>query len=98
MLILTRKSGESIYIGDNIKITVIEVKGPQTRIGVDAPAELRIFREEIYKQILEENKSAAEFQSVKEVDNFSDNWRSKNEQGTKSGKGVSGLKATKLKS
>ena len=60
MLILTRKPGESLYIGDNIKITVVELKGNQIRVGIDAPSDLRIYREEIYLQILEENKKAAE--------------------------------------
>lgn len=60
MLILTRKPGESLYIGDNIKITIVEIKGHQVRVGIDAPTELRIYREEIYLQILEENKKAAE--------------------------------------
>lgn len=60
MLILTRKPGESLYIGDNIKITIVEIKGNQIRVGIDAPKELRIYREEIWLQILEENKEAAE--------------------------------------
>jgi carbon storage regulator len=60
MLILTRKPGESLYIGDNVKITIVEIKGHQIRVGIEAPAELRIYREEIYLQILEENKKAAE--------------------------------------
>lgn len=60
MLILTRKPGESLYIGDDIKITIVELKGHQIRVGIDAPEELRIYREEIYLQILEENKKAAE--------------------------------------
>ena len=60
MLILTRKPGESLYIGDEIKITIVELKGHQIRVGITAPAEMRIYREEIYLQILEENKMAAE--------------------------------------
>lgn len=59
MLILTRKPGESIYIGDHIKVTVNEIKGNQVRVGIDAPSDLRIYREEIYLQILEENRQAA---------------------------------------
>jgi carbon storage regulator len=59
LLILTRKPGESIYIGD-IKVTVVEVKGPQIRLGIKAPKEVRIYREEIYLQILEENRLASE--------------------------------------
>ena len=59
MLILTRKPGESLYIGDTVKVTIVEIKGNQIRVGIEAPQELRIYREEIYMQILEENKSAA---------------------------------------
>ena len=47
MLILTRKSGESITIGDDVKITVVEVKGKQVRIGIDAPRSYMIHREEV---------------------------------------------------
>jgi carbon storage regulator len=60
MLILTRKPGESLYIGDNVKVTIVEIKGNQIRVGIEAPSELRIYREEIYLQILDENKKAAE--------------------------------------
>ena len=60
MLILTRKPGESVYIGDGIKVTIVEIKGNQIRVGIDAPKDMRIYREEIYYQILEENKQAAE--------------------------------------
>jgi carbon storage regulator len=66
MLILTRKPGECIYIGDHIKVTVIEIKGNQIRVGIDAPRDFKIYREEIYLQILEENRQAAE--SVTELD------------------------------
>lgn len=59
MLILTRKPGESLYIGDDIKVTVVEIKGNQVRVGIDASRDKRIYREEIYLQILEENKQAA---------------------------------------
>lgn len=63
MLILTRKAGESIFIGDDIKITVLDSKGSQARIGVEAPPQFKIYREEIYLQILEENKIAAQTSS-----------------------------------
>ena len=59
MLILTRKSGESITIGDDVKITVVEVKGKQVRIGIDAPRSYMNHREEIYLSIQEENRRAA---------------------------------------
>lgn len=59
MLILTRKPGEKLYIGDKIIVTIVEIKGHQIRVGIDAPADLRIYREEIYLQIMEENRQAA---------------------------------------
>ena len=49
MLILTRKVGEIIRIGDSVTVRVLEVRGSQVRLGVDAPAEVRIFREEVYR-------------------------------------------------
>lgn len=60
MLILTRKPSESITIGDDIKIQVIEIKGKQVRLGIDAPKSYTIHREEVYIRIQEENKRAAE--------------------------------------
>ena len=59
MLILTRKLGESIQIGDEISIRIIDVKGKQVRLGIEAPPNLPIHREEIYLKILEENRQAA---------------------------------------
>lgn len=58
MLILTRKTDESIIVGDNIKITVLEIQGDKVRIGIDAPRELSIHREEIYEAIRQENRQA----------------------------------------
>ncbi|MCP3997440.1 MAG: carbon storage regulator CsrA [bacterium] len=58
MLVLTRRPGESIVIGENIVITVIEIKGGQVRIGIDAPREVDVYREEIYEQVKQENLSA----------------------------------------
>jgi len=59
VLILTRKLGESITIGDNIKVTVLGVYGRQVRIGVDAPIDVIVHREEIYVKIQEENRKAS---------------------------------------
>lgn len=60
MLILTRKIGECIVIGEKIKVYVIDVRGKQVRLGIEAPAEKFIYREEIFQKVLEENKLAAE--------------------------------------
>jgi carbon storage regulator len=60
MLILTRKSDESIIIGNSIKIKVLKVQGNQVHIGIDAPRELSVYREEIYEQIRKENENAVQ--------------------------------------
>ena len=67
MLILTRKPGEVICIGDKVFITVVEIKGNQIRIGIDAPKEMRVFRKEIYDQIQAENKAAADSQGLESL-------------------------------
>lgn len=64
MLVLTRKSGESILIGHGIRVTVVEIRGRQVQLGVDAPKELMIYREELYERILEENRLAAASSSL----------------------------------
>ena len=64
MLILTRKSGEAIRIGDHITLKVIEIRGNQVRIGIDAPRSLAVHREEIYALIQEQNKAAAQSSPV----------------------------------
>ena len=58
MLVLTRKRGESIRIGDNIILTIVEQDGKNVRIGITAPKTIPVHREEIYKKIENENKSA----------------------------------------
>lgn len=59
MLVLTRKKGQSIVIGDNIELTIVEVFGEQVRIGISAPKEVAIHRKEVYLEIKEENLKAS---------------------------------------
>jgi carbon storage regulator len=61
MLVLTRKAGEGIIIGDDIKITVVELKGGGVRIGIDAPREMKIHRQEVFDRIKQENKEATQW-------------------------------------
>ena len=59
MLILTRRVGETLMIGDEVTVTVLGVKGNQVRIGVNAPKEVAVHREEIYRRIEEEKRGIA---------------------------------------
>ncbi len=59
MLVLTRKVDQSIIIGDDIKIIVVDVRGDQVKIGIEAPRDVSVHREEIYREIQQENKRAA---------------------------------------
>jgi carbon storage regulator len=59
MLILSRKTNEKIMIGEDISVTVIEIRGDQIRIGVDAPKHIKVYRQEVYDSIKAENEAAA---------------------------------------
>lgn len=56
MLVLTRKKGQSVIIGKDVRVFVAEVTGETVRLGIEAPPEIEIFRSEIYEQLREENK------------------------------------------
>lgn len=58
MLALSRKVNESIIIGNDIQITILEIKGEQIKIGITAPKSVPVYREEVYEQIKEANKEA----------------------------------------
>lgn len=60
MLVLTRKSGERLMIGDEVTITVLDVGRGQVRLGISAPETLKVHREEIYLKVIEENRQASE--------------------------------------
>lgn len=60
MLVLSRKKGQSIIIGENIEITIIDIQGDVVRIGVNAPREVAIHRQEVFEQIKEENQQAVQ--------------------------------------
>ena len=64
MLILTRKTNEKIKIGNEITLSIIEIKGEQVKIGVEAPKEVKVFRQEVYDAIQKENKAAASLSNV----------------------------------
>lgn len=67
MLALARKINQSIMIGNDIEITLLEIKGDQIKIGIKAPKNVPIYRKEIYAQIQEENKSAGQEVDVNKI-------------------------------
>ena len=60
MLALSRKKGEALVINNNIEVTILEIKGDQVKLGINAPKEVPIYRQEVYVQIQEANKAAME--------------------------------------
>ncbi len=69
MLVLTRKPGDGIIIGDEITIKIIEIKGGGIRIGIDAPRHHKIYRQEIYDRISEENREALQW-NIEDLDSI----------------------------
>ena len=58
MLALTRKKGEALVINNNVEVTILEIRGAQIKIGVNAPKEVPVYRKEVYLQIQKENKAS----------------------------------------
>ena len=67
MLALSRKKDESVIINDDIEITIIEIKGDQVKIGISAPKSVPIYRKEVYMQIQNANKEAAQSVDIKNI-------------------------------
>ena len=70
MLALTRKKGESLVVNNNIEITVLEIRGDQIKIGIQAPKEVPIYRKEVYLQIQKENEEAIEIDGLDALNNL----------------------------
>jgi carbon storage regulator len=68
MLILTRRVGETLMIGDDVTVTVLGVKGNQVRVGVDAPKDVPVHREEIYERIQKEQENSGNSSRTKAVE------------------------------
>ena len=58
MLILSRRAGESIYIGDNVRVSVLKIQGSQIKLGFEVPENVGVYREEVYNRIREQNQKA----------------------------------------
>lgn len=70
MLALSRKKNEAIIINNNIEISILEVKGDQVKIGITAPKEVPVYRKEVYLQIQEANKAAADAEGMEALKNL----------------------------
>jgi carbon storage regulator len=75
MLVLTRKKNESIVIGDDVTITIVEVRGDQVKLGINAPKNVSVHREEIYLEIQKENQLAAN--AAVAIDQLDSLWQKK---------------------
>ncbi len=61
MLVLTRKKGEGVIIGDDIEIQIVDIRGGAVRVGLNAPRDKKIYRQEVYQKIQEENREATKW-------------------------------------
>ncbi|HAJ27389.1 MAG TPA: carbon storage regulator [Syntrophus sp. (in: bacteria)] len=79
MLILTRKLGEVVAVGDDIKIVIVDIKGKHVRIGVEAPRQTKIYREELYQIIREQNQESTQSHSI-QIDDILSKYKNKIEK------------------
>lgn len=70
MLALTRKKGEALVINNNVEITILEIRGDQIKIGVNAPKEVPVYRKEVYLQIRKENRASVAEDKMAELKNL----------------------------
>lgn len=70
MLALTRKKGEALVLNNNIEVTILEVKGDQVKVGIQAPKDVSIYRKEIYLQIQKENEEAMSNVGIENLKNL----------------------------
>ena len=70
MLALTRKKGEALVINNNVEITILEIRGDQIKIGVNAPKEVPVYRKEVYLQIQKENRASVAADKMAELKNL----------------------------
>jgi carbon storage regulator len=64
MLVLSRQRDESIVIGDNVVVTIVDIRGDKVRLGIQAPGEIPVHRQEVYEAIQRENRKAGQLQSA----------------------------------
>jgi carbon storage regulator len=79
MLVLTRKVGEQIRIGEDILVTVLDMTKGNVRLGIEAPRQVSIHRHEVYERILEENLRASQG-AISEIENMANIWREKQDK------------------
>lgn len=72
MLVLARKKGQSIMIGDNIEVIIVDIMGDSIKLGINAPKSVSVYRNEIFKEIKDENQKAACFSDLNRLKNILD--------------------------
>lgn len=70
MLALTRKKGESLVLNNDIEVTVLEIRGDQVKLGINAPKQVPVYRKEVYLQIQKENEAAATVENLAALKNL----------------------------